>query len=48
MLSIKRGREENTSSSSKKPTSEPLTPPVLIRQPAIIGNVLHYLPNTGR
>lgn len=48
MLSIKRTREENTSSSSKKPTVEPVKPPPLIRQPATLENVLYYLPNTGR
>jgi len=47
MLSIKRDREENTSSSSKKPTPEPVIPPAIVRQPATIGNV-YYLPNTGR
>ena len=48
MISNKRGRQEDTSSSSKKSTPQPLTPPPLIRQPATIGNVLYYLPNTGR
>ena len=47
MLSIKRAREENTSSSSKKPAVETLTLPPVIRQPATITNV-YYLPNAGR
>lgn len=37
MLLIKRSREENTSDSSKIPTSESVKPPALIRQPATLG-----------